>query len=85
MQPVIINEHIVADMGVCHGKPVFAGTRIMVWQVLEMLACSRTPVEILQAFPSLTPAHIAAALNYAAAVSHAPYGIPFRANPEIPA
>jgi len=28
----------VADPKICHGQPTFRGTRIMVWQVLEMLA-----------------------------------------------
>ena len=26
------------DPKICHGKPTFRGTRIMVWQVLEMVA-----------------------------------------------
>lgn len=33
-----IGQHIVADPRICHGKPTFRGTRIMVWQVMEMLA-----------------------------------------------
>jgi uncharacterized protein (DUF433 family) len=34
-----INEQfIVADPKVCHGKPVFRGTRIFVSDVLEMVA-----------------------------------------------
>ena len=31
-------RYIVADPRICHGKPTFRGTRIMVWQVVEMLA-----------------------------------------------
>jgi len=34
----LLGRYIVADPKVCHGKPTFRGTRIMVWQVLEMLA-----------------------------------------------
>ena len=30
--------YIVADPEICHGKPTFRGTRIMVWQVLEQVA-----------------------------------------------
>ncbi|MCW5553065.1 MAG: DUF433 domain-containing protein [Verrucomicrobiae bacterium] len=37
-QAVELGEHIVADPKVCHGKPVFKGTRIMVFQVLEQVA-----------------------------------------------
>ena len=33
----LIGRYIVADPKICHGKPTFRGTRIMVWQVLEML------------------------------------------------
>jgi len=33
-----LGQYIVADDEICHGKPTFAGTRIMVWQVLEMVA-----------------------------------------------
>jgi len=35
---VELGEYIVADPLVCHGKPTFKGTRIMVWQILEDLA-----------------------------------------------
>ncbi len=34
----ILGRYIVADPKICHGKPTFRGTRIMVWQVMEMLA-----------------------------------------------
>ena len=34
---VLLGRYIVADSGICHGEPTFRGTRIMVWQVLEML------------------------------------------------
>lgn len=37
-----LGEHIVADPAICHGKPTFRGTRIMVWQVLADLAEGRT-------------------------------------------
>lgn len=33
-----MGRYIVADPKICHGKPTFRGTRIMVWQVLEMVA-----------------------------------------------
>ncbi len=37
-QAKLLGRHIVADPGICHGKPTFRGTRIMVWQVLEQIA-----------------------------------------------
>ena len=35
-------EYIMADPEVCHGKPAFKGTRIMVWQVLDDVAGGRS-------------------------------------------
>jgi uncharacterized protein (DUF433 family) len=63
---VKISKHIVIDAEICHGKPTFKGTRIMVWQVLEMLESEASIKEILKAFPSLSEEHIKAALHYAA-------------------
>ncbi|MBI2557705.1 DUF433 domain-containing protein [Candidatus Woesearchaeota archaeon] len=63
---VEINKYIVADSQICHGKPTFKGTRVMVWQILEMLEGNMTAEEIIEDFPSLTKAHIKAALQYAA-------------------
>lgn len=63
---VEISKHIVIDAEICHGKPTFKGTRIMVWQVLEMLESEASIKEILKAFPSLSEEHIKAALHYAA-------------------
>lgn len=37
-QAKLLGRYVVADPKICHGKPTFRGTRIMVWQVLEMLA-----------------------------------------------
>jgi uncharacterized protein (DUF433 family) len=34
----VLGHYIVADPEVCHGKPTFRGTRIMVSQVLQMVA-----------------------------------------------
>lgn len=30
-------QFIVVDDEICHGQPTFKGTRIMVWQVIEMV------------------------------------------------
>ncbi len=34
----VLGRYIVADPRICHGKPTFRGTRIMVAQVLEQVA-----------------------------------------------
>lgn len=66
MKRVDINKYIVADSEICHGKPTFKGTRVMVWQILEMLSAGETIEEILENYPSLNRKHIQASLEFAA-------------------
>ena len=63
-----LDDYISVDPAICHGKPCFKGTRIMVYLVLEMLEEGATTGEILAAYPDLTPTHIKTALHYAAKV-----------------
>lgn len=48
MQAKELGKYIVADPKICHGKPTFRGTRIMVWQVLEMVADGEDWDEIIK-------------------------------------
>ena len=59
---------IVCDPAICHGKPTIRGTRIMVVNVLSMLAGGSTFDDIRQAYPQLTQADIQSAVQYAAEV-----------------
>jgi len=70
---IALHRHIIADPAICHGKPTFKGTRVMVWQVLEMLAGGSTPAEVRAAFPTLAAAHIRAALEYASSITRENY------------
>ena len=54
---VALGKYIVADPEVCHGKPTFKGTRIMVWQVFEHLALG----EPLESFPRHFPGRVSLA------------------------
>lgn len=81
MRRVEINKYIVADPEICHGKPTFKGTRVMVWQILEMLAAGESPRTILHAFPSLRPEYIKAALEYASSITQEGYVV---INPRAP-
>ncbi len=72
---IVIDNYIVADPNICHGKPTFKGTRVMVWQVLEMLASGENQKEIIKAFPSLTREHIKSALEYASSITRQNYVI----------
>jgi uncharacterized protein (DUF433 family) len=56
---------IVSDPNVLMGKPVVAGTRITVEQILEKLAAGETVEELLEAHPRLTRQAIQAALKFA--------------------
>jgi uncharacterized protein (DUF433 family) len=52
---VELGQYIVADPKICHGKPTFKGTRIMVWQILDELAHGMTPEEIVKAWGGKVP------------------------------
>lgn len=45
-----LGEYIVANPKICHGKPTYRGTRIMVWQVLEALGDGESVDELLEAW-----------------------------------
>jgi uncharacterized protein (DUF433 family) len=60
-----ISQYIASDLEVCHGKPCFKGTRIMVSLVLEMLEGGASVDEVLDAYPSLSKEHVQAALHLA--------------------
>lgn len=68
-QRIVINDYIVADPHICHGKPIFKGTRIMVWQILDMIKSGEKTQDILTAFPDLKAKAIYAALDYAVSLT----------------
>ncbi len=57
---------IAVDPRICHGKPVFKGTRVLVSDVLEMLAEGMSVDEILEEYPQLNREMILEALALAA-------------------
>ena len=64
---------------VCGGEVCAAGTRIPVTVILDSLAEGSTREEILRSYPTLKPAHIDAALSYAAELAHEERLVPIRA------
>ncbi|BAM02805.1 DUF433 domain-containing protein [Phycisphaera mikurensis] len=56
---------------VCHGKPVIAGTRVLVSTVLGALA-GGDPVQAVADDYGLTPEQVAAALAFAAELADVP-------------
>jgi len=63
-----MNERVVIDFGVCHGKPCIRGTRIMVSNILNLLAHGANLDEVLRGYPQLTRDDVFAALEYAEAI-----------------
>ncbi len=57
---------IITDPEICHGKPVFKGTRVLVSDVLEMLAEGMSIGEILEEYPQLSREMILEAITLAA-------------------
>lgn len=63
---------IVIDPDVCGGRPVIAGTRMRVSDVLDALASPVSVEELLADFPYITREDVNACLAYGArAVDHA--------------
>ena len=54
-----MNEHIQIDHLICGGKPVIRGTRIMIKNILGMIAGGYTIDKIVEAYPELTAEDIA--------------------------
>jgi uncharacterized protein (DUF433 family) len=61
-----MDERIEVDPDICSGKPVIRGTRIMVRNILGMVAGGEGVDAILDAYPELTRDDVVAALEYAA-------------------
>ena len=66
---VELGKYIVADSGICHGKPTFKGSRVMVWQVLAGLHRGETVDEICAHWPhAVTPPAVAEAAQLASSM-----------------
>jgi uncharacterized protein (DUF433 family) len=62
------DDYIEERKEVLLGKPVFKGTRLSVEMILTELGGGATPEQLLDAYPTLKPEHIRAAMLYAADV-----------------
>jgi uncharacterized protein (DUF433 family) len=63
-----VNDYILVDPKICAGKPIIRGTRIMVKNILGMVAGGYTVDRIIEAYPELNRQAVQAALEYAATV-----------------
>lgn len=67
-----IAPRIAVTPGVCGGRPVIAGTRVRVSDILDMLAGGADEATIVADYPYLTAADVRAALAYAARAADHP-------------
>jgi uncharacterized protein (DUF433 family) len=65
-QSQVLGRYLVADPDICHGKPTFRGTRILVADVLDQVAAGLAWETIIEEWRgSLTPEAIAEAVRLA--------------------
>ena len=66
---VLNHSRISIDPSVCHGKPVVAGTRVLVGNILGGLAGGQTPREIIEDYPNITEEDVRACLDFASSLA----------------
>jgi len=71
-------KYLESKPEVCGGEICAKGTRIPVTVILDSLAEGSSREDILRSYPSLKPAHIDAALAYAAELAHEERLVPIR-------
>jgi len=64
MKPI---RRVVINPDVCHGQPTLKGTRIMVSNVLSILAGGYTIAQVVEYYPELSEEDVKATIEYAAA------------------
>jgi uncharacterized protein (DUF433 family) len=63
-----VRNAVVMDVRIMHGNPVFRGTRIPIYEIIEELADGTTLREIVPGYPSLTVEQIQHGLDFAASL-----------------
>ena len=63
-----MHDRIRVDPNICSGKPCIRGTRIMVKNILGMVAGGYAIEKILEVYPELTREDVVDALDYASQV-----------------
>jgi uncharacterized protein (DUF433 family) len=63
-----METRITVDPKICSGKPCIRGTRIMVKNILGMIAGGYTIEKVLEAYPELTREDVVDALDYVSQV-----------------
>lgn len=78
-----VGKHIIIDDEICHGKPTFKNTRILVSGVIDLLAAGLSTEEIVRDYyPSLNEEMINEALSWAAKIIRGEHYVKYA---EVPA
>ena len=64
-----MNDRISIEPGVCHGKPVIKGTRVLVSTILGALAGGDSIEIVLEDYPNICRDDVHAALEFASELS----------------
>ena len=59
------NGRIIVDPKICHGKPIVKGTRIMVVNILSLIAGGYNIEQVLDYYKELKKEDVLAAIKYA--------------------
>lgn len=66
--PSVVQQNIDLNPSIMHGNPIFRGTRIPLYTVVEELADGSSLREILEGYPSLSIEKLQAGLDFAASL-----------------
>ena len=69
---------IIVDPEICHGKPIFKGTRILVSDIIELIASGESIEKILEEYPLLNKEMIKEALEYSARIIRGEHYVKFK-------
>jgi uncharacterized protein (DUF433 family) len=62
---MVYRNRIEIDPGICSGKPVIRGTRILIASILSQIAAGESFEDLRQGFPGLTDDDIRVAIEFA--------------------
>ncbi len=74
-----MNDRIIIDAKICHGKPVIKGTRVLVANILGALGSGDSIDEVLNDYPNITREDVLAAIGFGAQLSNFEE-LPYEAN-----
>lgn len=65
-----MNDRIIIDANICHGKPVIRGTRVLVSNIMADLADGLSSSEVIANYPNITAEDIQAALEFCSTLAN---------------